>query len=53
MTDVWESAEHLQSFVEGRLLPKVHELRLPDQVRLSVLPLHELSVPEPAQILAT
>ncbi len=53
MIDVWDSAEDLQRFVEGRLMPRVHDLGLPDQVRLSVLPLHELSVPEPAQILAT
>ncbi len=53
MTDVWDSAEELQNFVDGRLMPKVHDLGLPDQARLTVLPLHELSVPEGDQILAT
>jgi hypothetical protein len=53
MTDVWDSAEDLQSFVDGRLMPEVRNLGLPDQARLTVLPLHELSVPEGDQILAT
>ncbi len=53
MTDVWDSAEELQDFVNGSLMPGVRNLGLPDQARLSILPLHEMSVPRPDQILAT
>jgi hypothetical protein len=53
MTDVWDSAEDLQDFVDNQLMPEVRNLGLPDQARLSVFPLHEMSVPRPGQILAT
>ncbi|HEX2272576.1 MAG TPA: hypothetical protein VHG90_01745 [Acidimicrobiales bacterium] len=53
MTDVWDSAEDLQNFVDGKLMPEVRNLGLPDQARLTILPLHEMSVPGTDPILAT
>lgn len=50
-TDVWESAEDFQSFVDGRLMPAVQELGLAGEPQVQILPLHELYSPQPGTIL--
>jgi hypothetical protein len=51
VTDVWESAEEFQSFVDDRLMPAVQQLGLAGEPEVQILPLHELYTPEPGTIL--
>jgi hypothetical protein len=52
-TDVWDSAEDFQRFVDERLMPEVQRQGLPGQPEIEIVPLHELYCPVPDQILAT
>ena len=53
ITDVWDSAEELQAFVETRLMPAVQQVGIPGQPQMEFLPLHELYVPKPDNVLTT
>lgn len=53
ITDVWDSAEDFQHFVDARLMPAVEKLGIPGQPEVEVLPLHELFCPRPEDILTT
>ena len=45
VTDVWESAEDFQRFVEARLMPAVKQVGIPGEPRVHIHPLHELFTP--------
>lgn len=45
VTDVWESAEELQSFVENRLLPGTAQLGIQTQPEVQVYPVHAIFTP--------
>ena len=40
ITDVWESAEHFNTFVGTRLMPAVQKLGFPTQPTVEILPAH-------------
>lgn len=40
VTDVWESAEDFQRFVDSRLMPAVQELGIEGEPRVAIHPLH-------------
>jgi hypothetical protein len=45
VTDVWESAEDFQAFVDQRLMPKVKEAGISGEPEVQVTPLHALFAP--------
>jgi hypothetical protein len=45
ITDVWESAEAFQTFVERRLMPGVKQLGIQSEPRVQIYPLHALFTP--------
>jgi hypothetical protein len=45
ITDVWESAEAFQTFVDGRLMPGVAKAGLAGEPHVEVYPLHDLYTP--------
>ncbi|HWO93187.1 MAG TPA: hypothetical protein VNL92_00305 [Dehalococcoidia bacterium] len=45
VTDVWESAEAFQTFVDGRLTPGVQQLGITTQPDVQILPVHALFTP--------
>jgi hypothetical protein len=45
ITDVWETPEAFQAFVDDRLMPAVQELGLPGQPDVEIYPLHDLWTP--------
>jgi hypothetical protein len=45
ITDLWETAEHFNRFVEKRLMPVVQELGIPGQPRVEILPAHAIFTP--------
>lgn len=45
ITDVWESAEAFQSFVDVRLMPGVQKVGIAGQPRVEIYPLHDLFTP--------
>ena len=45
ITDVWESPEAFQAFVNDRLMPGVQEVGLPGQPEVEVYPVHDLFAP--------
>ena len=53
MTDVWDSAEEFQTFVDTRLMPVVEKVGLDGAPDVRVYPLHELYVPQAETVLAT
>lgn len=40
VTDVWESGEQFQAFVEARLMPAVQEIGIEGEPRVDIRPLH-------------
>jgi hypothetical protein len=46
ITDVWESSEDFQGFVERRLMPAVKQLGIPGEPRVQIYPLHQLFSPD-------
>jgi hypothetical protein len=44
ITDVWDSAEAFQAFVNDRLMPGVAGLGLPGQPSVEMFPLHDMLV---------
>ena len=45
VTDVWESAEQFQRFVDQRLMPGVASLGLPGEPQVEILPAHRVFIP--------
>lgn len=45
ITDVWESAEHFQQFVEQRLMPGVQELGITSEPAVEIFPAHAIFAP--------
>jgi hypothetical protein len=45
VTDLWQSAEAFQSFVEQRLMPGVQQIGIPGQPRVEIYPVHALFTP--------
>ncbi|MGE0541967.1 MAG: hypothetical protein AB7R89_17485 [Dehalococcoidia bacterium] len=45
VTDVWESAEAFQSFVEGRLMPGVQQIGIEGQPETEILPATAIFAP--------
>jgi hypothetical protein len=45
ITDVWESAESFQSFVQGRLMPGVEKVGVAGEPDVEIYPLHDLFTP--------
>ncbi|HET6848405.1 MAG TPA: hypothetical protein VFH74_06075 [Gaiellales bacterium] len=48
--DVWESKEHLQRFVQERLMPALQELHAPQGDPPQVYPIYNLVVTENARV---
>ncbi len=46
ITDVWESAEAFQAFVDNRLMPGIAGLGLPGRPDVEIYPLHDLFIPK-------
>lgn len=45
ITDVWDSPEAFQTFVDGRLMPAVMQVGLSNQPDVEIYPLHDLFIP--------
>ena len=45
VTDVWESAEAFNDFVENRLMPGVQKLGIPGEPQVEILPAHTIFAP--------
>ncbi|MBZ0272405.1 hypothetical protein K8I61_10235 [bacterium] len=45
ITDVWESAEDFDSFVNNRLMPGVQKVGIPGEPVVKVLPAHRVFAP--------
>lgn len=45
ITDVWESAEAFQNFVNDRLMPGVEKVGIAGEPQVEVYPLHDLYTP--------
>jgi hypothetical protein len=46
ITDVWESAEDFNNFVNDRLMPATTALGITTQPQVEIYPLHALFIPE-------
>jgi hypothetical protein len=45
ITDVWDSAEQFQAFVNDRLMPGIADLGMPGQPDVEIYPLEDLWIP--------
>ena len=45
VTEVWESPDHVQPFIDGRLLPAVEALGIQTMPRVDLYPLHRIFTP--------
>ena len=45
VTDVWETAEDFQRFVDERLMPEVKKLGVPGEPHVEIYPVHRLFTP--------
>jgi hypothetical protein len=45
VTDVWESAEQFDAFVQNRLMPGVQTLGIPGEPQVEIYPVHALFTP--------
>jgi hypothetical protein len=43
ITDVWESPEHFNSFVEKKINPAVAKLGIPGQPQVEIFPVHAIN----------
>ena len=46
VTDIWESEEDFNSFVENRLMPTVKQLGLQGEPKVKITPVHNLYTPD-------
>ena len=45
-TDIWESKEDFNQFLQSRLLPAVKQIGIQSQPKVKFIPLHSLFVPD-------
>jgi len=45
ITDVWDSAEHFQQFVEQRLMPAVKQIGAQGEPKVEIYPAHAILTP--------
>jgi hypothetical protein len=45
ITDVWESAEHFQSFTENQLIPGTKQVGIPGEPKVEIYPAHAVLAP--------
>jgi hypothetical protein len=45
VTDIWESAEQFNSFIQNRLTPKTQEAGIQGQPQVDIVPVHAIFVP--------
>jgi hypothetical protein len=45
ITDVWESPEAFQAFVDNRLMPVIAQVGIESQPNVEIYPLHDLFIP--------
>ena len=45
VTDVWESAEHFQNFVDSRLMPGVQRVGIQGEPKIEIYPTHIILAP--------
>lgn len=50
VTDIWDSADDFNNFVQTRLMPGVQEVGLNTQPEVHIYPLHAVYLPEPAEL---
>ena len=48
VTDVWESAEDFNRFVEQRLMPGVQQIGIEGQPQVEITEVHRIFAPDPA-----
>ncbi len=53
ITDVWDSVDDFQAFLNTRLAPAIAQVGIQREPRVEFLPLHEFHCPLPETILAT
>lgn len=46
VTDIWESAEDFNNFVQERLMPATMQAGVPGQPQVEIYPVHSLYVPD-------
>jgi hypothetical protein len=46
VTDIWESPEDFNSFVESRLMPAVKQIGIVGEPKVKLLPLHHIFTPD-------
>jgi hypothetical protein len=47
VTDIWESADDFNSFVQTRLMPGTAEVGIPGAPQVEIFPAHAIYVPNP------
>jgi hypothetical protein len=50
VTDIWESGDDFNNFVQNRLMPGVAQAGIHGQPQVEVLPLHAIYVPDPGNL---
>ena len=53
ITDVWDSTEQFQAFVNDRLAPAIAEVGIAGEPQVLFIPLHEVHCPVPESLLAS
>ena|SRR6185436_11678277 len=50
VTDIWESADDFNDFVQNRLMPGVMQVGVPGQPQVETFPIHAIYVADPQQL---
>ena len=53
ITDVWDSVEDFEAFLNDRFVPAIAEVGIPGEPTVHFLPLHEACCPVPDMVLLT
>jgi hypothetical protein len=50
VTDIWESAEQFNNFVQNRLMPACVAAGIPGEPHVDIYPMHAIFVPSPGNL---
>lgn len=50
VSDIWESEEDFNTFVQTRLMPTINDLGIKGEPKVEVFPVHAIFVPEPKKL---